>query len=235
MGPSHSHSLFDSKAVRAAFITKVFTIVFVQCLIATAVIAFFTFHDPTKQFLRENEGWQLGIMLICLVVVMVIMITISCYQSVARNYPCNFVLLFILTIGFALIASMAAVRYETVTVLCAFGATAISVLVLVLAAHLCPVDLTTCGLTFLILGLVHFIICLILCLTLTDVKALHLIIGSTGALLVSLYMIMDVQLIMGGRTHELSPEDYVLGAMLLYADIINLFMYMLMIFGAARD
>ena len=59
--------------------------------------------------------------------------------------------------------------------------------------------------------------------------------GSAGALVFSLYIVYDTQLMMGGKhKYALSPEEYVFAALNLYLDIINLFLYILMIVGAAR-
>ena len=59
--------------------------------------------------------------------------------------------------------------------------------------------------------------------------------GSAGALVFSLYIVYDTQLMMGGKhKYSLSPEEYVFAALSLYLDIINLFLYILMIIGAAR-
>lgn len=44
----------------------------------------------------------------------------------------------------------------------------------------------------------------------------------------------DTQLIMGGNhKFQLSPEEYILGAITLFLDIINIFLYILRILGAA--
>lgn len=44
-------------------------------------------------------------------------------------------------------------------------------------------------------------------------------------------MVYDVQLIMGGRKYELSEEEYVFGALILYVDIINILLILLYLFG----
>uniref|UniRef100_A0A0R3X297 ABC2_membrane domain-containing protein n=1 Tax=Hydatigena taeniaeformis TaxID=6205 RepID=A0A0R3X297_HYDTA len=50
------------------------------------------------------------------------------------------------------------------------------------------------------------------------------------------YLGYDTQMIMGGRKHELSPEEYIYGAMQLYCDVVNLFMIFLSLFGVmSRD
>lgn len=48
------------------------------------------------------------------------------------------------------------------------------------------------------------------------------------------HLIDDTQLIMGGNhKFSLSPEEYILGAITLFLDIINIFLYILRILGAA--
>ncbi len=60
--------------------------------------------------------------------------------------------------------------------------------------------------------------------------------ASAGALIFSMYIVYDTQLMMGGN-HKLSidPEEYVFAALSLYLDIVNLFLYILTIIGAARS
>merc|ERR1711971_530255 len=60
--------------------------------------------------------------------------------------------------------------------------------------------------------------------------------GSAGALIFSLYIIYDTQLMMGGKhKYSLSPEEYIFAALNIYLDVINLFMYILMIVGGLSD
>lgn len=46
-----------------------------------------------------------------------------------------------------------------------------------------------------------------------------------------LFLLIDTQLIIGGGRHELSIDDYVIGAMFLYIDIVMIFLELLKIFG----
>lgn len=39
----------------------------------------------------------------------------------------------------------------------------------------------------------------------------------------------------GQKQHTLGPDDYIIGALNLYLDIINLFIYLLQILGSARQ
>lgn len=51
----------------------------------------------------------------------------------------------------------------------------------------------------------------------------------------SIYLIIDTQLILGGKHKSLSLDDYVLGAVLIYIDIISLFLKILQILGKKKD
>ena len=50
------------------------------------------------------------------------------------------------------------------------------------------------------------------------------------------YIVFDTQLMLGGKhKYSLSPEEYIFAALNLYLDIVNLFLFILTIVGAARD
>ena len=38
-------------------------------------------------------------------------------------------------------------------------------------------------------------------------------------------------MIVGGKKHQLSPEEYIFGAVQLYLDVVNIFLIVLSIFG----
>jgi len=48
-----------------------------------------------------------------------------------------------------------------------------------------------------------------------------------GVLLFSIYLVIDTQMIMGGKSIELRIDEYALAALLLYIDIIQIFLYIL--------
>lgn len=48
-------------------------------------------------------------------------------------------------------------------------------------------------------------------------------------------MAMDTQRVLGGRSIELSEEDYVVAAIFLYVDIMYTFYLLLQAFGKSKD
>ena len=60
--------------------------------------------------------------------------------------------------------------------------------------------------------------------------------GAAGALVFSLYLVYDTQLMLGGKhKYALSPEEYIFAALNLYIDVVQLFMYILMIVAGSRS
>lgn len=67
-------------------------------------------------------------------------------------------------------------------------------------------------------------------------KTMIMVYASLGALIFSIYIVYDTQMMLGGdHKYSISPEEYVFAALNLYMDIVNLFIYILTIIGASRD
>jgi hypothetical protein len=46
-----------------------------------------------------------------------------------------------------------------------------------------------------------------------------------------MYLVYDTQLLVGGKRYELSEEEYVFGALSIYIDVIQIFLFLLQLFG----
>jgi FtsH-binding integral membrane protein len=66
---------------------------------------------------------------------------------------------------------------------------------------------------------------------------LKLIFCTIAILIFSLYLVFDTQTIMGGegKYAEIEKDDYILGAIILYLDIINIFLYLVQILSTLKD
>merc|ERR1719401_2541810 len=68
-------------------------------------------------------------------------------------------------------------------------------------------------------------------------STMNLLYSCGGALLFSFYIVYDTQLIVGGkheRSQQFGIDDYAFAAINLYLDIVQLFIYLLRIFGQRR-
>lgn len=222
--------LFAEKAIRQAFVSKVYSILTVQLIFTSILIGMFVLNNDTKLYFARSQGF----MFIGFAIFIVSYLILVCVESARRSTPCNFILLSILTLGYGLVAAITSCRYDTKIVMYAFVATGVSCFLIALFARSTKFDMTNCGTTLCLLGLAHMLIGTIMVLILVPLgyaKIASLLLAISGALLASLYLIFDLQLIMGGRKCELSPEEYILGAIMLYTDIIQIFIYLLEIFN----
>ena len=61
----------------------------------------------------------------------------------------------------------------------------------------------------------------------------HLVIAIVSAILFTMFLIYDLQMLMGGRAREFDPDMYVIAALNIYIDIIQIFLNVLQIIGIA--
>merc|ERR1712080_209899 len=101
------------------------------------------------------------------------------------------------------------------------------------------IDFTMCGgilacvlMVFVIFGLLMAILPAMG----VNIKILHLVYSAIGVLIFSVYLVYDTQMMMGGNhKYSVSSEEYIFAAIAIYLDIINIFLYILRLVGAARD
>ncbi|XP_039300410.1 protein lifeguard 3-like [Nilaparvata lugens] len=116
----------------------------------------------------------------------------------------------------------------------AFLLAALVCLAVSLIAWCCPFDITGCGMLMCVLGIAFSVFGLasIVLVSFFKIKFIMLIYAGFGVALFSLYLMFDTQQIMGGKRVELSPEEYVLGALQLYIDMIEIFLHLLPLVAA---
>jgi len=241
---------FGEKAVRRGFIRKVYSILMCQLTITGVIIATFLFVGncsgppyreggtatcrqgewSVKQYVQQNR-WiyyvSMALMLACL-------ISMACCESVRRKTPTNFIFLSIFTVCEGIMLGTVSTYYEVDAVLIAVGITAGVTFALTIFAFQTKIDFTACG--GMLCGLLVIFMIAGLCLMfMPKTKWVMVGYGSAGALVFSLYIIYDTQLMMGGKhKYSLSPEEYIFAALNIYLDVVNLFMYILMIVGFSR-
>ena len=68
----------------------------------------------------------------------------------------------------------------------------------------------------------------ILMIFIPQTKYTQMIYGALGALIFSLYLVYNTQMMMGGdHKFSISPEEYIFATLALYLGIINIFLYIL--------
>ncbi|KAI5092463.1 glutamate receptor, ionotropic, N-methyl D-aspartate-associated protein 1b (glutamate binding) isoform X2 [Silurus meridionalis] len=220
---------FDDKLVRRAFIRKVFLVLSVQLLITFSAVALFTFEQNIKTFVRENS-WTYYV---SYVIFLVPLIAISCCGEFRRKHPWNLIALSVLTLSMSYMTGMIASFYDTDTVVMAVGITVVVCFTVVIFSLQSKYDFTSCAGVLFVCVIVLFIFG-ILCIFIRN-NILHIVYASLGALVFTCFLAVDTQLLLGNKKLSLSPEEYVFGALNLYLDIINIFLYILQIVGRSRN
>jgi FtsH-binding integral membrane protein len=123
--------------------------------------------------------------------------------------------------------------YNYTIVLMAGALTLAATIALTIYAFYTKTDFTTCG-GFLFVCVLVMIIGGILAAIFRSYW-LGLGLSILGAIVFGLYLIMDTQLIIGKNQNMFSIDDYIMAAMNLYIDIIQLFLYILRILGATTS
>ncbi|XP_037363703.1 protein lifeguard 1-like [Talpa occidentalis] len=221
---------FVNSTVRRDFITKVFLILSVQLMITGTITSTFIFWKTLRNWVSVNAWFTYAL----LPAFFVILIILACCGKLRRQVPANYILLGLFTVLQGMLLGAVSVFYEVNEVLWATAATALVTLLLTLFALQTKWDFT------LLNGALFVLLCVLviygILLLFIQTYWLHLIYAGLGTVLFSLYLVMDIQLMVGGRHHhsDLNPEEYIFAALNIYLDIINLFLFILQLIGLAR-
>jgi FtsH-binding integral membrane protein len=153
----------------------------------------------------------------------------------ARKVPLNYLILLLFTVAEAYVVAFITTEYEARSVLIATGMTAAVTVALTFYALRTEHDFTIAGGALYVFAAVFAVIGFVLAICRVDQQGLlFLIYSAIAVILFGLYLIYDVQLIVGGGRYELDNEDYIIGALIVYLDIIMLFIHILELVGKRR-
>jgi hypothetical protein len=122
-------------------------------------------------------------------------------------------------------------------VLIAVAVTGAAVVGLTLAALFIPWDLTKYGNILAMAAMVIFFMALITFFIAFFYVSTwwYLVLSCVLALLFSAYLVYDIQMVVGGKSFAVSPDEYVFASVQIYLDVILLFLAILNIVGIASN
>jgi FtsH-binding integral membrane protein len=216
-----------NQRLRIGFIRKVYGILSLQLLI-TAIFVGMTFFREVKYFMYENIGLFYGAMGLSLIIVF----SLLCFPTMFRVFPTNYIILFVWTVCEAYMVGTASAFNPPEIVLTAASLTALVTISLTLYAFTTKTDFTFLG-GFLFVATTIMLFWGIFYLIFGFF--LYTVYCVIGVILYSIYLIFDTQLILGKFGLEYSIDDYILAALSVYIDIIQLFMFFLQLLRGTRD
>ena len=229
---------FDA-ITRLNFIRKVYGILAVQLLITTIFVLIGTFFINKNDLSNFLKGiFEVGI-IVSIILSYTMVIAIVC--CVGRSFPANYICLFIFTIAESFLLMIISAKYTPQSVVVALIMTATATIALSVYAMTTKTDFTP-WVGFLWMILFGFIVFSILfyffILPLKSLKfggKIYYYLGCIiGLIVYSIYLIVDTQLMMGNFGLKYEIDDYIIVALNLYLDIINLFLYLLKLFGEKK-
>merc|ERR1712039_305634 len=232
---SFGASGFDNDQVRGRFVKKVMGILGVQLLTTfgmTLAASSVCSEEENGINLCYGKGlYSMPLVFTSMIGSMVLLFgALCCCSSLLRKSPQNYGFLFVWTLLESHLISFIAMKYDTSTVCLAMGITA--------------------GICLFVAGLVWFTsfdftkllpamtVVLFVWILTTFIGRMvfggwggNAIYAGIGCTIFTIFLAIDLKLITGGGRYELSEDDYVLGAIYIYLDIINIFLYVLQCLG----
>jgi len=204
----------SSLAIRQAFIRKVYSILFVMLASTTVMAA--AMRAQAAQFFIQSNPWTMWALLI------------GSFASLLgtmwkrHSHPLNLVLLSTFTAFEAITVGVITSMYDQELVFKALILTVFVFLGLTLFTFQSKYDFSSWGPALMVI-LLLFVGVSIVHIFMPWSKGFDAVFSGIGVLLFSGYILYDTSVIM----NKLSPDEYVLGVISLYLDIINLFLYIL--------
>ena len=163
----------------------------------------------------------------------IIEFVLICYRDIARRVPTNYALLAVFTLCQAFYFSFVTTFYPSENVLAAAGMTAGMTCGITAYAFNTKTDFTIMGSLFVTMSI--GLLCLMMISAFMSFAAWwHPVMCALLVMFYGLYLIYDTQLIAGGGDYSLTYDEYIVGAMLIYVDIMMLFIEILRLLGDKR-
>jgi FtsH-binding integral membrane protein len=215
---------------RHIFIRKVYMIVFLQLALTALISSIFILNESVKTFVQNSSAALISAFILAIVFLLVIF----CCGDIAKQVPANYVILFCFTLCEGYLVGAVTTYYQATSVVLACIITCGITLALTIFAFQTKYDFTGLGpyllcvfFAVLMFGFLSAIFC-----SGSSCQTLNLVYALAGALVMSMYIVYDTQLMIGnGHKYSFQEDEYVFAAISLYLDIINLFIYILELIG----
>ena len=217
-----------SSTIRAGFIRKVYGILAFQLIFTTVITGLACMSKEVQIFMANH----VILLFLSLVASFAVSLVVCCCPSLTRQFPQNYILLGIFTIGEGYLVAAICSTTSPGIVLMAAVMTTVMVVGLTIYSMVTKTDFTTKGgyLCVFILGLMLLSVFGLF----TNNNFFHILICSGTIILYGFYLIYDTQLIIGKNQDIIQTDDYILGALMLYIDIIQIFLNLLELFNRLR-
>lgn len=213
---------------RPAFVRKVYGILSAQ-LLFTFLLSFIAMNIRSFQIIQLQ---YIGIFYFCVALTIILPIILMCNRNLAREVPTNYIILSAFTFSESYLISTVCSLYDPKIVSMAAFLTMGITFSLTLYAMTTKKDITYFGGIIFMLSFGIFFAGLARFFFYNG--TIEIIYSFLGALLYGIYIIYDTQLIIGGKRGVLEIDEYIFASMMLYLDIIALFLKVLKLLDSLK-
>ncbi|KAL4468702.1 hypothetical protein ABPG74_005205 [Tetrahymena malaccensis] len=218
-------SLLDS--AQRNFIKKVFSIVFFQLLVTSIFSALSMYIIQFQRFQLEYYA----LLFIALGLIIFTQISVFASRNAARKVPLNYILLLLFTISWAHIVSFLCGGFSInqdgtynernqMIIFLSVIVTFSIVLSLTFLAYTTSIDFQFKGTVCSVLGAALAIISILICI---GFPFIYITYSLFSGITFGFYLVFDLHAIMDGKYEDITLDDYIIASMLIYVDIIMLF------------
>jgi FtsH-binding integral membrane protein len=219
----------NHRNARNDFITKVYGIITAQLAMTAVIVLLAVFTPFFGSFLLYNTWF----FIVCIVGTIVTELVLICIPNFARTVPRNYICLFVFTFFESMVVSYICVSVnDPFLVFVAAVMTCAIVGALTAYAFLTKSDFSAFGsviwtflAALLIMGLMMIIF---------RSRLMHIMYWAVAVFIFGFVLIVDTQMIKGGGQYSMSEEDYIIAALMIYLDIVTIFIQLLQLLASWR-
>lgn len=232
-----SNLILDREAItaqlRLGFIRKVYAILTAQ-LFLTSLFVVFGFNESVRQIYQSSFFLFYTAMFSSIILAVFLL----CYPNLIRNVPTNYLVLVLWTACEGYLIGVISSIFDAYSVVMAASLTVTVTFALTVYAFTTKKDFTYIGgLLFVLVSIMIFFGLFFMLFGVNNkfTRALYSFYLVLGIVLYSFWLIYDTQLLMGKYGNEYSIDDYVIAAMMIYMDILQIFIQILQLIGSRRN
>lgn len=217
---------FENESDRKLFIKKTLSIFLSSIILTFSSCLLFNLNETCKQFATSHIGqyFYLGAFIGTLITSFPVL---CCCPQLYSKFPYNFIIyiLFVICLSYSL--SISTILISSKILIFSIAITTFNTIALTSYAVLTNTDFTQYEHIYII-AIISFCFCLSFNLFFYNLF-LEILISTFAAILFNLFIVYDMQMIVGKKhiSIKFKKNEYILAAMCLYLDVINLFLYVI--------
>jgi hypothetical protein len=211
--------------IREGFIAKVYGILACQLLLLFLIVLLGFINSTFHELLLTSKFIYILTFILFIMCILIIIFNPSLLQKV----PINYIILFIFTFSYSWWIALYTINFSPSIVLISIFLTLVTVVTLTIYVQMTKNDFSVIG-GILINSFVLLLSCSLV-LIFVDISLFNVIMVFFGLIIFSLYLLFDVQLVIGKGQIKYGEDDYIFAALNLYIDIIGIFVRILELVG----